>query len=124
MSSPADRKYTDSHEWAKAEGAVVTLGVTQHAVDALTDVTYVEMKPAGTKVQAGGVIGEIESVKATSDIYSPVAGEIVEVNKALSDDPSTVNSDPYGKGWLVKIKATDTAPLNALKDSAAYDKSL
>lgn len=124
MSSPSDRKYTDSHEWAKAEGSIVTLGVTQHAVDALTDVTYVEMKPAGTKVQAGGVIGEIESVKATSDIYSPVAGEIVEVNKALSDDPSTVNSDPYGKGWLVKIKATDTAPLNALKDGAAYDKSL
>ncbi len=124
MPSPSDRKYTDSHEWVKAEGPTITLGVTQHAVDQLTDVTYVEMKPAGTKVQAGAVIGEIESVKATSDIYSPVAGEIVEVNKALSDDPSAVNADCYGKGWLVKIKAADTAPLNALKDGAAYDKSL
>ena len=124
MSSPADRKYTDSHEWVKAEGSLVTLGVTQHAVDQLTDVTYAELKPVGTKVQAGGVIGEIESVKATSDIYSPVAGEVVEVNTALADDPSTLNSDPYGKGWLVKIKATDSAPLEKLKDAAAYDKSL
>lgn len=124
MSSPADRKYTDSHEWVKAEGSLVTLGVTQHAVDQLTDVTYAELKPVGTKVQAGGVIGEIESVKATSDIYSPVAGEVVEINTSLADDPSTLNSDPYGKGWLVKIKATDSAPLEKLKDAAAYDKSL
>jgi glycine cleavage system H protein len=124
MPSPSDRKYTDSHEWVKSEGATLTLGVTQHAVDQLTDITYVEMKPAGTKVQAGGVIGEIESVKATSDIYSPVAGEIVEVNKALSDDPSAVNADPYGTGWLVKIKAADAGPLAKLKDGAAYDKAL
>lgn len=124
MSSPSDRKYTDSHEWIKTEGGMLVLGVTQFAVDQLTDVTYVEMKPAGTKVQAGGAVGEIESVKATSDIYSPVAGEIVEVNKALSDDPSILNTDPYGKGWLIKIKAADTAPLNSLKDGAAYDKSL
>ncbi len=123
MPTPADRKYTESHEWVKDAGGTVTLGVTQFAVDELTDITYVQMKPAGTKVAAGGAVGEIESVKATSDIYSPVAGEIVEVNKTLSDDPSLVNKDPYGAGWLVKIKATDVGPMAKLMDGAAYGKA-
>lgn len=123
MPTPADRKYTESHEWVKDAGGTVTLGVTQFAVDELTDITYVQMKPAGTKVAAGGAVGEIESVKATSDIYSPVAGEIVEVNKTLSDDPSLVNKDPYGAGWLVKIKATDVGPMAKLMDGPAYAKA-
>lgn len=121
MSSPTDRKYTDSHEWLKSEGASLTLGITKFAVDELTDVTYVQMKPAGTKLQAGESVGEVESVKATSDIYSPVGGEIIEINGALNSDPSLVNTDPFGKGWLVKLKATDTAPLDGLMDGAAYD---
>lgn len=122
MSLPTDRVYSESHEWHKLEGDVLTLGVTQFAVDQLTDVTYVEMKPAGTKVAAGGIVGEVESVKTTSDIYSAAAGEIVEVNKAAADDPSLLNSDPYGKGWLVKIRVSDPAPLKALMSADTYGK--
>lgn len=122
MPSPSDRVYTESHEWHRLEGDVVTLGVTQFAVNELTDITYVELKPAGTAVAPKGSIGEIESVKATSDVYSAVGGMIVEVNKALSDDPSLVNTDPYGKGWLVRIKVADASPLKNLLDQASYDK--
>ena len=121
-SAPADRKYSDSHEWHKLEGDTLTLGLTQFAVDQLTDVTYAELKPAGTKVAAGGAIGEVESVKTTSDVYSALPGEIVEVNKAVVDDPSLLNSDPYGKGWLVKIKVSDSAALAKLMDADAYTK--
>lgn len=124
MASPADRRYTESHEWVREAGSgPVTLGVTKFAVEELTDITYVQMKPAGTKVAAGGAVGEIESVKATSDIYSPVAGEIVEVNTALSDDPGLVNREPYAGGWLVKIKVSDAGPIARLMDAAAYDKA-
>jgi len=123
MSTPADRKYTESHEWLKQEDDHVVLGLTQHAVDELTDVTYVEMKPAGTEFEAGDVVGEVESVKATSEIYSAVGGEIVEVNESLESDPSVINSDPYNAGWLVKIKPSDTSPLDNLMDAEAYDKS-
>ncbi len=122
MSSPSDRKYTDSHEWLSVEGDTVTLGITLHAVNELTDITYAEMKPAGTRVAAGDSVGEIESVKATSDIYSPVPGEIIEVNEALENDPSLINTDPYSGGWLVKIKATDTSPADALMDAGPYDE--
>ncbi|MBL8761642.1 MAG: glycine cleavage system protein GcvH [Phycisphaerae bacterium] len=121
MGSPADRVYSDSHEWHKLEGDTLTLGLTQFAVNALTDVTYVEMKKAGTKFSAGEIVGEVESVKTTSDVYCAAGGEIVEVNKALADDPSLLNSDPYGKGWLVKIKVGDKSKLGSLMDSAKYD---
>lgn len=121
MASPSDCTFTDSHEWHRLSGDTVTLGITKFAVSELTDVTYVQMKPVGTRVSAGGTLGEVESVKATSDVYSAVAGQIVEVNTALGDDPSLVNTDPYGKGWLVKIKVGDKAPLNALMDAKAYD---
>lgn len=121
MKSPADRKYTETHEWLRDEGEVVTLGLTKHAVDELTDITYVEMKAKGFSFKPGDIVGEVESVKATSDIYSPVGGEIVEVNTALADDPSLVNSDPYGGGWLIRIKPTDKAPLAKLMDAGAYD---
>lgn len=120
--APADRVYSDSHEWHKLEGDTLILGLTQFAVDQLTDVTYAELKPSGTKVSAGGAIGEVESVKTTSDVYSAAAGEIVEVNKAVIDDPSLLNSDPYGKGWLVKIKVSDKAGLSKLMDAATYSK--
>lgn len=122
MASPADRRYSESHEWHKLDGDVVTLGLTKFAVDELTDVTYVEMKPAGSSVAAGGDVGEVESVKATSDVYCAAPGEVVEINQKLSDDPSLVNSDPYGDGWLVKIKVSDASALDALMDASAYDK--
>lgn len=121
MSSPNDRKYTESHEWLKLEGDTVTLGITPFAVSELTDITYVEMKPVGSDFGAGDSVGEVESVKATSDIYTPIAGEVVEVNGALNDDPSLVNEDPLGAGWLVKLKVADASGLDALMDSGAYD---
>ncbi len=120
MNPPDDRTYSDSHEWHKLDGDIVTLGVTKFAVDELTDITYAEMKPAGTVIEAGGSIGEIESVKATADVYSAVGGEIVEVNPALESDPSVLNSNPYMDGWLVKLRVTDTAPLKSLMDAATY----
>ena len=122
MAVPADRKYSESHEWHKLEGGVLTLGLTQFAVDQLTDVTYVEMKPAGFKFKPGTTIGEVESVKTTSDIYCAVEGEVTEVNKSVVDDPSLINSDPYGKGWLVKIKVGNTDGMGGLMDAAAYGK--
>lgn len=122
MPVPSDRVYSESHEWHKLEGGVLTLGLTQFAVDQLTDVTYVEMKPAGFKFQAGGPIGEVESVKTTSDIYCAVGGEVVEVNKAVVDNPALLNTDPYGQGWLVKIKPTSTDGLDKLMNADAYGK--
>ncbi|GMV26611.1 MAG: glycine cleavage system H protein [Phycisphaerae bacterium] len=121
MASPTDRVYSESHEWHKFDGDVVTLGLTQYAVNTLTDITYVEMKKPGTRFKAGDIVGEVESVKATSDIYCAVGGEIIEVNKALSDDPSLLNSDPMGKGWLLKAKVTDPAGKSKLMDATAYD---
>lgn len=124
MPNPADRKYAESHEWHQMSGDVVTIGITEHAVDQLTDVTFVEMKPVGTSVGQGDSVGEVESVKTTSDIYSGVAGEIVEVNQELGDHPELLNTDPYTKGWLVKIKVSDASGLDSLMDAAAYDKSI
>ena len=121
MSAPSDRRYTESHEWHKLDGDTLTIGLTQHAVDQLTDVTYVEMKAAGTSLDAGDTVGEVESVKTTSDVYSAAAGEIVEVNPELENNPGLLNEDPYGAGWLVKIKVSDPAPIEALADAAKYD---
>lgn len=122
MPSPNDRRYSASHEWFKVDGETVTVGITQFAADELTDITYVQMKPAGTKVSAGGALGEVESVKTTSDIYSAVAGEIIEVNAAAAADPSLLNTDPFGKGWLVRLRVSDPSPLTGLMDQATYDR--
>ena len=124
MPSPDDRVYSDTHEWHKPEGDEVTIGLTQFAADSLTDVTYVEMREPGTEVAAGESVGEVESVKTTSDVYSAVAGVIAAVNEKLADDPGLVNTDPYGDGWLVRIKASDVSGLSGLKDAAAYDAGL
>ena len=121
MAIPTDRVYSDSHEWHQVQGDTLTLGLTQFAVDQLTDITFVQMKPKGTKFKAGDAIGEVESVKTTSDVYSGVAGEITEVNGVLTDDPSILNSDPFGKGWLCKIKVTDKSGLAKLMTQAQYD---
>jgi glycine cleavage system H protein len=119
MSAPTDRRYSSSHEWHKLDGDIVTIGITRFAVDELTDVTYVDLPSVGKKIDAGKRFGEIESVKATSELYSAVAGEVVETNEALKADPSLVNQDPYGKGWMIKIKTT-AADLSNLIDGAAY----
>lgn len=121
MATPSDRMYSSSHEWHKLDGDIVTLGLTQFAVDALTDVTYVEMKKAGFKFKAGEIIGEVESVKTTSDIYCAVAGEVVEVNSKVVENPALLNTDCFGAGWLVKVKVTDKAGWSSLVDSKAYD---
>lgn len=122
MPSPSNCRFSESHEWFRLDGDVVTLGITQYAANELTDITYVEMKPSGTKINAGGAVGEVESVKTTSDIYSAVGGTITEVNAALASDPGLLNSDPFGKGWLVKIKTADSAPLGKLMDQKTYDQ--
>lgn len=123
MASPSDCRYTESHEWVRVEGDLVTLGITRFAVDELTDITYVELPSPGKAVRAGDPVCEVESVKATSDVYSPVGGTISEVNSALADDPSLINQDPYKKGWLLRIKTSDTSPLNKLMTAAAYDEA-
>ncbi|MEM1210533.1 MAG: glycine cleavage system protein GcvH [Planctomycetota bacterium] len=123
MSSPDDRRYLESHEWHKPGDGVVTIGITQFAVDELTDVTYVEFTAESGAVDAGQTIAEVESVKATSEIYTGLAGEVVEVNQAVVDDPSLINQDCYAEGWLLKLKPADPAALDALMDAAAYDAS-
>ena len=122
MSRPAECRFTETHEWLDLDGDVVTVGITQYAADELTDVTYVEMKPARTTVLPGYSVGEVESVKTTSDIYSAIGGEIIEVNKKAGADPSLLNSDPYGRGWLIKIRTADPALLDGLMDWKTYQK--
>jgi glycine cleavage system H protein len=121
VSSPRDCRFSQTHEWFRTRGDEVTVGITLYAADELTDVTFVEMRPPGTVVRAGEPLGEVESVKTTSEVYTAVPGEIVEVNEALQRNPALVNSDPFGAGWLVKIRADDLAPLKALMDHSAYD---
>ena len=121
MASPANCKFTESHEWFRVEGETVVVGITQFAANELTDVTYVQMKPSGTAIESGASLGEVESVKTTSDIYSVLAGSIVEVNTEVVKAPSLVNSDPFGKGWLVKMRASDVGKLGGLMDASTYD---
>lgn len=118
--------YAETHEWthvAEQDGAkVATIGLTSHAIEALTDLVYMDLPEAGTQVAAGSPFGEVESVKATSDLYSPVDGEIVEVNSSLPDKLETLNDDPYGNGWIIRVKLSDDAALGKLMDHAAYEK--
>jgi glycine cleavage system H protein len=122
MNPPADRKYLESHEWHKLEGDTVTLGITQIAADELTDITYVALPKVGDSVTAGGRFGEVESVKATSDLYSGVGGTILAVNQKLASEPGLINSDPYEGGWMIKIKAAKPAELDALLSADDYLK--
>ena len=122
MAAPADRKYLETHEWFKLDGSIVTVGISQFAADELTDVTYVDLPEVGATLEAGRVFGEIESVKATSDLSSALAGKVVEINPRLADEPELVNSDPFGDGWMIKIECSDPSPLENLADAAAYEK--
>ena len=122
MTLPSDRRYSESHEWFQVDGTQVTVGITKHATDELTDITYVEMNPVGSEVAAGGSLGEVESVKTTAEVLSVVGGTVREVNESLSGDPSILNEDPYQAGWLVKLEVTDTSALDGLMDDKAYEQ--
>jgi glycine cleavage system H protein len=117
---PEQLRYAASHEWVSVEGGIGTVGITDHAQQELSDVVYVDLPKVGAQAVAGAVIAVIESVKAASDIYSPVSGEIIEVNGSLTGKPELVNQDPYGAAWLFRLKLTQPAELDALKDAAAY----
>ena len=118
MSDPKDLQYAKSHEWVRVEGDIATVGITDHAQKALGDITYAECPQVDDSVEAGKEGGSIESVKAASDIFSPVSGTVTEVNGELEDAPETVNGDPYGAGWLFKVKLS--APVEGLLDADAY----
>ena len=124
MAVPNDRKYRETHEWFKADGNVVTVGVSQFAADELTDVVYVQLPEGGEVLEADGQLGEIESVKATSDLYTAVSGKVIEVNARLSDEPELINNDPFRDGWMVKIESDDLGPLEKLLDGPAYDRQI
>lgn len=111
MNIPEDLQYTKSHEWVRIEGDIATIGITDHAQDELGDVVFVELPDEGDTFDAGESFGTVESVKAVSDLYTPVGGEVVEVNSALEDAPENINEDPYGEGWIVKLRTTDDADL-------------
>ncbi len=119
---PADLKYTKSHEWVRLnDDGTATIGITQHAQDQLGDMVYVEAPEAGRSLEAEEACAVVESVKAASDVYAPIAGEVVEGNEGLADAPETVNSDPYGEGWLMRIQPANAGDLDALLDAAAYE---
>jgi glycine cleavage system H protein len=122
--TPNDRKYAKSHEWIKIEGNVGLIGITDHAQKALGDITFVEMPAIGKKISAGGTCGVVESVKAASDIYTPVSGEVVAVNKDVDSAPELINQDPYGKGWILKLRIYDAEQLKSLLDAAGYDATV
>lgn len=121
MASPADRRYTKTHEWVSLDGDVATIGVTDFAQSELGDITYLDLPDVGTAITENAALGVVESVKAANDIFSPVDGEVVERNEAAVDAPETVNSSPYGDAWLVKVRISDPAKFEALMDAAAYD---
>ena len=111
MSIPDDLQYTKSHEWVRKENDTVTIGITDHAQEELGDVVFVELPDKGATIVAGDSFGTVESVKAVSDLYTPVGGEVVEVNSSLEDAPEKINDDPYGEGWIVKLRASEEADL-------------
>ena len=124
MNFPADLKYTSEHEWIRLEDDTATIGISDHAQSALGDIVYVEVDTVGETVEANAVFGTIEAVKTTSELFMPVKGEIVEFNALLEDEPELVNTDPYGDGWIVKVKVANIKDFEALLDSKAYQEGL
>jgi glycine cleavage system H protein len=122
MAYPTSYKYSKEHEWIDVKGDVATIGITDYAQSELGDVVFVELPAAGTKLVAGKQFASVESVKAVSEIYAPASGEATESNATLQAKPETINSDPHGAGWLIKLKLSNAAELNALMDAAAYEK--
>lgn len=121
---PGNLKYTKDHEWALVEGNVVTVGVTHHAAKELGDIVYLELPKVGTALTAHQPLGVVESVKAVSDIYSPISGKVTSINEALVGAPQGINEDPYGKAWMLKIELSKKDELNALMDAKAYEELL
>lgn len=124
MNTPTDLRYASSHEWVRLDGDIATVGISDHAQEELTDVVFVELPAVGRAVDAGDPTAVVESVKAASDIYAPVGGEVVEVNPDVEADPSLVNTDPYGKGWIFKLKVKDATHVSKLMDAAAYEAQI
>ena len=124
MAVPKDRKYSQTHEWFQVDGDTVTIGITQFAADELTDITYVDLPGKGKTVEGGSHFGEVESVKATSELYTAVSGEVLATNAKLNDEPGLVNTDPFGEGWLIKVKVSDLGPLDKMMNADAYEKMI
>jgi len=122
MNIPAELKYAKSDEWVRVEGDTATVGITDYAQNQLSDIVFVELPDVGTTLKQGETFGSLESVKAASDVYLPVSGEVTEVNSALGDTPELVNQDPFGGAWMVKIKVTNPGDLANLMDATAYEK--
>ncbi|HEX7356382.1 MAG TPA: glycine cleavage system protein GcvH [Ignavibacteriaceae bacterium] len=120
MSVPNNLKYTKEHEWVLVENSIGTIGVTDYAQGELGDVVYVDIDPSLAEIKKGESVGTIEAVKTVSDIFAPFSGKIIELNQIIRDNPEMVNSDPYGKGWMLKVEISDAAELNDLLDAAAY----
>jgi glycine cleavage system H protein len=124
MAVPNDRKYSQTHEWFKPSGSTVTIGITQFAADQLTDITFVDLPKMGAKLEPAGQFGEIESVKATGELFTAVGGQVTAVNTKLADEPGLLNTDPLNEGWMIKLDCPDLSPLAKLMDGPAYDKML
>ena len=121
MAYPADYKYTKEHEWLKVEGNNGTIGITDHAQESLGDIVFVELPNVGTELTAGKTFGTVESVKAVSELFTPVSGEVVEINKSAVSEPGIVNDDPYGDGWLIKVKLSTDEEVSKLMTAEQYD---
>ena len=124
MNVPANLKYTKEHEWVRIDGDVATIGITEWAQGELGDIVFVELPDVGSTVTQMGRFGTVEAVKAVSDLFSPLSGKVVEINKALDNDPMVVNRDPYGEGWMIKVKVTSTAELAGLLGADGYKQLL
>jgi len=124
MENPVDRKYTKEHEWIKIDGDIATVGVTDYAQDQLTDIVFVELPEVGKQVDQNGNLCVVESVKSVSDIFSPISGEIVEINRILEDSPDLVNNEPFAGGWIAKLKVNNETELDQLMTAEAYNKFL
>lgn len=120
LNLPEDVKYTDDHEWAKSSGDGVRIGISDYAQDQLGDIVFVELPEVGSTFEKGAEFGTVESVKAVSELYMPLGGEVTAINETLADEPEQVNSDPYGNGWMIEVKVSDPAELEALKSKADY----
>lgn len=121
MAHPADRKYSEEHEWVVVDGDVATIGISDFAQDQLGEVVYVDLPSEGDSIASGDSFGEIESVKSVSELFAPLTGEVVEVNESLADAPETVNSDPHGEGWMIKVRMDDPSEFDGLMSADEYD---
>ncbi|MES2208673.1 MAG: glycine cleavage system protein GcvH [Chloroflexota bacterium] len=119
--APSERRYTRDHEWVQLDGDVATVGITAYAADQLGDVVFVELPSIGRSLEQHATFGVVESVKAVSDLFAPVSGEVVEANAALAGEPELANGDPYGAGWMIRVRLTDASQVDALLDEAAYE---